>query len=282
MESVSAVPEVQTAAPVNKVLRFDVHQRLQHLVMMTTFIILVATGMPLKFSGWGMSQWWIDFWGGIETTRTVHRIAGWTMLGDCLYHILYIGYGTLLRKRPFPYWMVPTPRDFRDFFQELRYFTGLAKTRPQYDRFNWREKFDYMAIFWGIPIIGISGLIMMYPVFWTKFLPGWIVPAALVAHGDEALLALLWIVIVHLVFNHLAPGVFPINTSIFSGKVPRERYRHEHSLEYERKFGSDIALEATPADPPPQGAAGEPLDAPETPPETPEVKGEENPEGRTR
>ena len=75
---------------------------------------------------------------------------------------------------------------------------------------------------------------VMYPVLVTKLLPGWVVPAALVAHSDEAMLALLWIFMVHIFFNHFAPGVFPVNTSIFTGKVARERYQEEHSLEYER------------------------------------------------
>ncbi len=220
------------------VRRFDVHQRVQHLVMMVTFVVLVATGMPLKFSGWATSQWWIGFWGGVENTRTVHRIAGWTMLADCLYHLVYIAYGTFVAKKPFPVQMVPTLKDFFDFFQEVRYYLGLAKERPQYGRFNWREKFDYFAIFWGMPVFGASALILMYPVFFTNFLPGWIVPAALVAHGDEAVLAAAWIVLVHLFFNHAAPGIFPLNSSIFTGKVPRERYRKEHALEFEARFGA--------------------------------------------
>jgi len=83
-----------------------------------------------------------------------------------------------------------------------------------------------------------SGFILMYPVLVTKFLPGWAVPTALVAHSDEAMLALIWIFLVHIFFNHFAPGVFPINTSIFTGKVPRERYRQEHLLEYERLSGA--------------------------------------------
>ena len=79
-----------------------------------------------------------------------------------------------------------------------------------------------------------SGFILLFPVLVTKFLPGWVIPAALVAHSDEAMLALIWIFMVHIFFNHFAPGVFPINTSIFTGKVPKERYRREHALEYER------------------------------------------------
>ena len=120
------------------------------------------------------------------------------------------------------------------FLQELLYFAGLRQEKPKYDRFNWREKFDYWAIFWGMPIMVGSGFILMYPVLVTRLLPGWVVPAALVAHGHEATLALSWIFLVHIFFNHLSPGVFPINTSIFTGKVSHEQYRRAHALEYER------------------------------------------------
>jgi hypothetical protein len=82
---------------------------------------------------------------------------------------------------------------------------------------------------------------MMYPVWITKFLPGWFIPAALVAHSDEAMLALIWIVLMHIFFNHFSPGVFPVNTSIFTGKVTRERYQREHALEYKRLLGTPKA-----------------------------------------
>ncbi len=247
MEGVGPASEAKAVSLSSRdtVKRFDTHQRVQHLVMMTTFIVLLATGMPMKFSGWATSQWWIGFWGGVENTRTVHRVAGWTMLADCVYHLFYIAYGTFVARKPFPVQMIPTIKDLFDFLQEIRYYLGLTKERPRYGRFNWREKFDYFAIFWGMPVFAVSGLIMMYPVFFTYFLPGWIVPAALVAHGDEAILAAAWIALVHLFFNHAAPGIFPFNTSVFTGKVPTERYRKEHPIEFEKRYGAAPA--ATPA-----------------------------------
>ncbi len=220
-----------------KITRFDIHQIIQHGLLMVSFIMLVLTGVPMKFHDWAISQWWIGVWGGIEATRSVHHFAAWVMVIVCLYHLVYILYTTLILKRPFPIKMFPNGQDFIKFFQELGYFLGLGKERPKYDRFNWREKFDYWAIFWGMPVMAGSGFILMYPVLVTKFLPGWIVPTALVAHSDEAMLALIWIFMVHIFFNHFTPGVFPVNISMFTGKVPRERYRREHPLEYERLSG---------------------------------------------
>ena len=217
-----------------EIRRFDIHQIIQHVGLMVSFILLVVTGIPLKFHTWAISQWWIGVWGGIEVTRSVHNFSAWVMGFICLYHIIYLLYSILILKRPFPIKMIPSGQDLRNLLQELGYYLGLRKARPMVDRFNWKEKFDYWAIFWGMPVMFISGFIMMYPVLVTKVLPGWVVPTALVAHSDEAMLALVWIVLVHVFFNHFSPGVFPINTSIFTGKVTKERYRREHPLEYER------------------------------------------------
>lgn len=219
-----------------EIIRFDIHQIIQHATLMVSFILLVVTGLPLKFSDAALSQWWTGVWGGIEITRSAHHFAAWVMVIVCVYHLLYLWYTISVLKRPFPVKMVPSLQDLIKLFQELGYFVGLRKEKPEFDRFNWKEKFDYWAIFWGIPVMAGSGFILMYPVFVTNFLPGWVVPAALVAHSDEAMLALTWIFLVHVFFNHFAPGVFPINTSIFTGKVPKERYQREHPLEYKRLF----------------------------------------------
>ncbi|MDP2729463.1 MAG: cytochrome b/b6 domain-containing protein [Dehalococcoidales bacterium] len=219
-----------------KITRFDIHQIIQHAILMVSFILLVVTGFPLKYHESAISQWWVGVWGGIEVTRAVHHLAGWVMVFVCLYHLAYLWYTIVILKRPFPIKMIPSPHDFVKLIQELGYFLGLRKEMPRYDRFNWKEKFDYWAIFWGIPVMAGSGFILMYPVLATRFLPGWVVPVALVAHSDEALLALTWIFLVHIFFNHFTPGIFPFNSSIFTGKVSGERYRRDHPLEYERLY----------------------------------------------
>ena len=222
-----------------KIARFDVHQIIQHIILMVSFTLLVLTGLPMKFSSLGISQWWAGIWGGIEFLRSVHNVAAWMMITVSIYHVVYLFYTLVILKRPFPIKMIPGTQDFKLFYQEIRYFLGLTKERPLFDRFNWKEKFDYWAIFWGMPVMVVSGLILMFPVWFSEFLPGWIVPAALVAHSHEAMLALIWIFLVHIFFNHFSPGLFPINTSIFTGKVTKERYQKEHPLEYARLTKSD-------------------------------------------
>ncbi len=172
------------------ITRFDGHQVVQHAGLMTSFTFLVITGLPMKFNTWAISQGWAALWGGIGNLRAVHHFSAYVMVAICLYHAVYLAYNLLVMKRPFPVEMIPAYDDFVKLYQELGYFLGIWKEKPQYDRFNWREKFDYWAIFWGMPIMVISGFVLMYPVLVTRFLPGWVVPAALIAHGDEAMLAL--------------------------------------------------------------------------------------------
>ena len=246
---VQAVPAVKVAEE-GKIKRFDVHQIVQHAGLMVTFILLVFTGLPLKFASLGVSQWWIGVWGGIDVTRTTHHVAAWTMLAVCLYHIGYLVATVFIQKKPFPVKIIPTPGDALQLFQEVSYYLGFRKEKPLVDRFNWKEKFDYWAIFWGMPVMFISGFILMYPTLATGFLPGWAVPASLVAHGDEAMLALVWIVMIHIFFNHFSPSNFPINTSIFTGKVSAAKYREEHPLEYERITRAAAEEDQSPEEPP--------------------------------
>ena len=183
----------KTKQNIDSIERFDINQRIQHWGLMTSFLILVLTGLPIKFYESAVSQWWVNLWGGIEVIRSTHHFFAWFIGFVCLYHLIYLGYSMLILRKPFPRKIIPNPQDFVNLYNEMLYFFGIKKEKPQYDRFNWREKFDYWALFWGMPIMGISGFVLMFPALVTKYLPGWIIPVSYVAHSDEAMLALLWI-----------------------------------------------------------------------------------------
>jgi cytochrome b subunit of formate dehydrogenase len=129
--------------------------------------------------------------------------------------------------------MVPQPRDVLDLLLMFRYFLYLGP-RPKFDRFTYWEKFDYLAVFWGVAIIGVSGLVLWFPTVFTTFLPGWALNAAYVIHSDEALLATGFIFLFHFFHTHLRPESFPMDTVIFTGRMPLETFKHERPLEYER------------------------------------------------
>jgi formate dehydrogenase subunit gamma len=236
----------------NQIRRFDIHQRIQHIMMFSSFITLAMTGLPMKFSDWGISTWWIGVWGGIDNMRAVHHAAAWLMIASCVYHAIYLLVSVTVLKRPFPTAMLPKLQDLKDFVQDMKYFTGLSDKKPEFGRFSYREKFDYWAVFWGITIMVGGGLVLMFPVAFAKILPGWAIPFAFIAHSDEAVLAVGWILIVHMYFAHLHPLVFPMNKAIFTGKVPMHQYREEHGLEYAQIMAAanlplEPAEEAVPA-----------------------------------
>jgi hypothetical protein len=115
--------------------------------------------------------------------------------------------------------MVPRGKDFTDFVGNFRWFLYLGR-RPRFDRWTYWEKFDYFAVFWGVAIIGFSGLVLWFPQFFTTFLPGWFLNAAHVVHSDEALLATGFIFIFHFFHTHLRPETFPLDPVIFTGRIP--------------------------------------------------------------
>ncbi len=233
----------------DSIVRFELHQRIQHFLMMTTFIILALTGLPQRFNEMGVSRWWVDTLGGLETVRFIHRSAGVLMLADCVYHVGYLFVRIVLQRRFGAFQMVPGPQDARDALHMARYFLGLEPQKPRFGRFSYLEKFDYWAVFWGIAVIGGSGVILMFHVAVTRLLPGQAIPLAMTVHGDEAVLAVGWIAIVHMFNAHLAPWIFPFNPAIFTGKLSRERYAEDHPLEYARLTSRKPVHEADAAGP---------------------------------
>jgi len=145
--------------------------------------------------------------------------------------------------------MVPSLKDARDLGQTLLYFLGLQPEKPKFDRFSYLEKFDYWAVFWGIVMIGGSGLLLMFPVLAVRMLPGQVIPVAITIHSDEAILAVGWILVVHMFNVHLAPWVFPFNPAIFTGRMTARRCAEEHPLEWERMMSDERAPMRLPAEP---------------------------------
>jgi formate dehydrogenase subunit gamma len=212
--------------------RFSVDQRLQHFLLVIAFTMLVLTGLPQKFSTTPWAEWIVLHLGGIDTTRFLHRIFAVLMMAVAVSHILSLVV-SLVRGRLRPT-MVPSLRDFQDVFLEVRYSLGLTDQHPHFDRFEYRQKFEYWGIIFGTVVITATGLILWFPVTFTRFLSGEVVPAAREAHGGEALLALLTIVIWHLYSVLFSPLAFPGDTSIFTGRISRERMMREHPREYDR------------------------------------------------
>jgi len=214
--------------------RFNVFHRFIHLVMMVTFIGLALTGLPLKYSDTFWAQGLILLWGGVKGAGIFHRWLAGITFGYFSLHLLWVFYYVLVLKGNLfgPDSMLPSKKDFKDLFQHIAYFLGRGEP-PQFGRFTYWEKFDYWAVFWGIAFIGGSGLVLWFPEFFSRFLPGIFFNIAYTIHSDEALLAAGFIFIVHLYNAHLRADVFPIDKSIFTGKIEAREIMERHPLEWE-------------------------------------------------
>ncbi|MBI5399080.1 hypothetical protein HZB07_00490 [Candidatus Saganbacteria bacterium] len=219
------------------VIRFSLAERLTHMTIIISFIMLAATGLPLKYSFTPWAGFLSQILGGVETARYFHKFFALVTFGYAGYHLLSLAKALVINKEYSLLWgwrsLVPNFDDLKDFLANLKWFFYLGK-RPKFDRFTYWEKFDYMAIFWGIPVIGLSGLIIWAKYFFSAFLPGWVLNVAFLIHSDEALLAVGFIFTIHFFHSHLRPENFPLDPVIFTGRLPLSRFQEERPLEYER------------------------------------------------
>ena len=217
-------------------VRFTAWQRLQHALVMVLFLLLAFTGFPQKFHGSAWSAALVDLLGGLERVRWLHRASGILFALLAAAHVA-VALAALATGRARPS-MVPTRRDFRDAIVTLRYYLGLSDAQARFDRFDYRQKFEYWGLLLGGALMIVTGFVLFFPLVATHWLPGQVVPAAKVAHSSEGLMALLVVIVWHIYNAHLAPEVFPFDKSIFTGRISRERMEHEHPEELARSEGA--------------------------------------------
>lgn len=219
------------------VRRFSPVERATHVTVIVSFMLLALSGLPLMYAGAPWARWLIDALGGVRSAHVIHLVNAAITFGYFLFHVCYLAWRVLVKKETFkifdPDSLVPRGRDIADIGRNLRYFLYLGP-RPQLDRWSYWEKFDYWAVFWGVAIIGVSGLLLAFPMLFTHVLPGVSLNVALVVHGEEALLATGFIFIFHFFHNHLRPENFPIDVTVFTGRVSLERFKEERPLQYQR------------------------------------------------
>ena len=213
--------------------RFSASQRVEHVLLIISFTMLCLTGLPQRFFDAAWAQWLISLMGGLDTVRFIHHLFGIMLIFQGVYHLLVALY-ELLFARSKPTAMLPRPQDFKDALQQVAHLAGTKVEKPRFRRYDFRHKVEYWSVAWGTLLMGATGLILLFPVVATKFLPGVAVTASRVAHSYEALLAFLAIVLWHFYNAHFSAEAFPIDTSIFSGTISAEKMREEHPLEYQQ------------------------------------------------
>jgi len=237
------VREFERKHPQREFVRFTRAQRAMHACMIISFISLATTGLTLKFSYTKWAAMVSRFLGGFQVAGFIHRTAAILMFGVFVAHLYSL---VKLKKRERKPWralllgpdtMLPTREDLHQFLATMKWFIGMGP-RPQYGRWTYWEKFDYFAVFWGIAVIGSTGLTLWFPIFFTRFIPGSFINVATVIHSDEALLATGFIFTVHFFNTHLRPEKFPMDTTIFTGHMPLAELKRDKPLEYEKLVAS--------------------------------------------
>ncbi len=219
-------------------VRFPLMYRILHASLIVSFLTLAITGMTLKFSYTPWAATLSRFFGGFEVSGFLHRCAAVLMFGIFFTHL-----GDLLRRKrtQFGSWkkmlfgpdtLLFTLRDVREIVATFKWYLGKGE-RPHYGRWTYWEKFDYFAVFWGVTIIGISGLMLWFPQAFTLILPGWVINVATIIHSDEALLAVGFIFTIHFFNTHFRPEKFPMDTVIFTGRMSLEELKQDKPAEYE-------------------------------------------------
>ncbi len=240
--------------------RFTRWWRLAHLVGALSIMTLALTGLTVLFADSSWAPVVMEMLGGPKSAGIIHRIGAIGFMGVFFIHLIYFTIHIGRNWKTFEWFgpnsLVPNWDDLKDAIAMFKWFFGLD-SRPEFEHFTYWEKFDYWAPFWGMTIIGVSGLMMWFPAITASVLPGWVFNVAAIVHGEEAILAVVFLFSVHFFNNHFRPDKFPQDTTMFTGRVPLAVYKHEHRREYDRLLKSgelEKYLVAAPSQPMSRGS----------------------------
>jgi len=233
------------------VRRFSVFHRLLHIFVMISFTFLAVTGFSLSFSNQAWAQLVVSLLGGAESAAGFHRFCAALFYLVVVSHLIWLGYFKVVLKGRWtgPHTMIPNSTDWENILQNFRYIFGKGKP-PLFNRFSYLEKVDYWAVLLGMQSMGVTGLLMWHPEAFSAVLPGYAINIANEFHFHEAILAVGYIGVVHMTSTHLTPEAFPLETSIFNGRIARRRLKAEHPGEWKDRYAPTATAEGTtdPAD----------------------------------
>ena len=211
--------------------RFTLGQRWEHAVLILSTFTLLVTGLPQKYREMSWSQDLLSTPERLELIRQIHHIAAIILAMEALYHLGRAIY--LISRRKLSAAMFPNMQDIRDAWQMLQYLFFLRKEKPAFGKFNFEQKVTYWFLFFNFAIMGVSGFIIWFPVTFTLFLPGGVVPASKMAHSTESVVAAIFILVWHFYHVHFER----LNLSIFTGRLSEKEMREFHGREYQRAAG---------------------------------------------
>ena len=229
----STTPPQTTAAPRGPLAepyyqRFTLGERWEHLLLIVSFTVLLLTGLPQKYRSASWSQTILSTPERVTLVRNIHHVAAAVLILETVYHLV-VGIRLLVRRQLNP-GMFIVRQDLRDARQMLKYLFFLGNKKPAFGKYNFEQKITYWFLFIGIGILVVTGVMLWFPIFFTRFLPGDMIPAAKLAHGTEAVAAGIFVLIWHFYHVH----VERLNISIFTGHIIESELKEFHGREYSR------------------------------------------------
>ncbi len=221
--------------------RFPQIWRVAHLTFALSLMILTLTGMSVLYADTTWAPVVMHWLGGPKVAAVIHRTCAVLFAIVIIVQLIYFVVHIAQSRKSFDWFgpnsLVPRLQDVRDFFAMVKWFLALGP-KPVFDRWTYWQKFDYWAPLGAVIFIAATGLMMWFPNVTASFLPGWVFNVATILHGEEAMLAVLFLFTVHFFNNHFRPDKFPLDTVMFTGSMRLEDFKREHRVEYNRLLAS--------------------------------------------
>lgn len=224
---------VRAAGDSDRIRRFAVTRVVEHLVLVLLFLGLAVTGLAQKFHAADVSQWLFAAFDGIDRIRRFHHYAGLALVALLATHVAINALGFAVRGWRLS--MLVSWQDLRDVAHNIRYYLGLERQPAACDRYDYKQKFTYWLVLAGGLIMVLTGLVLWFPVAAARYLPGEGIALAAMLHSHQALVIILLVAVWHVYDSVFSPDVFPLDTSMLTGRMTRARMRRLHPRELEER-----------------------------------------------
>lgn len=220
-----------------KIVRFNLIERIQHIILFITLIMLLITGLSLTFYDSWLGKFVIGLEGGLEGRGRLHNLFAFILIGLAVFHAFYITFSDK-GHREISY-LKYRKKDFKDFILSFKYNFGITKQKPQFGRYNLAQKFQYWGVVLGSSLMIVTGIVLLLKVWAVAMIvPKWLWDITIIIHSYEGLLIFFVLFVWHMYDVHLSPGVFPMSKIWLSGKISKTELMDEHPAEYEELFGT--------------------------------------------
>lgn len=225
-----------------QLIRFNLIERIQHIVLFVTLIMLLITGLSLTYYDSWLGKFMIQLEGGLEGRGRIHNLFAFILIGLSVFHAFYVTFSdkghneiSNIKYRK---------KDFKDLILSFRYNFGVGKIRPRFGRYNLAQKFQYWGVVLGCAIMIVTGLVLLLKMWGIAMLvPKWLWDITNLIHSYEGMLIFLVLFVWHIYDVHLSPGVFPMSKVWLTGRISKKELSEEHPEEYDKIFGADVSLE---------------------------------------